>query len=66
MWGIEARLMGALCRISGMVQGCVILAAMSVSGSIEGQRVRVRNLEALDGTPIIRLKPVLGVDVVER
>ncbi len=27
--------------------------------SIDGQRVRVRNLEALDGTPIIDLKPVL-------
>jgi tRNA-Thr(GGU) m(6)t(6)A37 methyltransferase TsaA len=28
--------------------------------SIEGQRVRVRNLEALDGTPIVDLKPVLN------
>ncbi len=27
--------------------------------SIDGQRVRVRNLEALDGTPILDLKPVL-------
>ncbi|MQA74366.1 MAG: tRNA (N6-threonylcarbamoyladenosine(37)-N6)-methyltransferase TrmO [Solirubrobacterales bacterium] len=27
--------------------------------SIEGTRVRVRNLEALDGTPVIDLKPVL-------
>ena len=28
--------------------------------SIEGPRVRVRNLEALDGTPIVDVKPVLG------
>ena len=28
--------------------------------SIEGERVRVRNLEAVDGTPILDLKPVLG------
>jgi tRNA-Thr(GGU) m(6)t(6)A37 methyltransferase TsaA len=27
--------------------------------SIEGRRMRVRNLEALDGTPIVDLKPVL-------
>jgi tRNA-Thr(GGU) m(6)t(6)A37 methyltransferase TsaA len=26
---------------------------------IEGSRVRVRNLEALDGTPIVDLKPVI-------
>jgi tRNA-Thr(GGU) m(6)t(6)A37 methyltransferase TsaA len=28
--------------------------------SIEGRRVRVRNLEALNGTPIVDIKPVLG------
>jgi tRNA-Thr(GGU) m(6)t(6)A37 methyltransferase TsaA len=28
---------------------------------IEGTRVRVRNLEALDGTPIVDVKPVLNV-----
>ena len=27
--------------------------------SVEGTRVRVRNLEALDGTPIVDVKPVL-------
>jgi tRNA-Thr(GGU) m(6)t(6)A37 methyltransferase TsaA len=27
---------------------------------IDGIRIRVRNLEALDGTPIVDLKPVLG------
>ena len=27
--------------------------------SIDGARVRVRNLEALDGTPVLDLKPVL-------
>lgn len=33
--------------------------------SIEGERVRVRNLEALDGTPILDVKPLLG-DAHER
>lgn len=33
--------------------------------SIEGGRVRVRNLEAIDGTPVIDVKPVLG-GVLER
>jgi tRNA-Thr(GGU) m(6)t(6)A37 methyltransferase TsaA len=33
--------------------------------AIEEARVRVRNLEAVDGTPILDLKPVLG-DVSER
>ena len=28
--------------------------------SIEGRRLRVNNLEALDGTPIVDVKPVLG------
>ena len=34
--------------------------------SIDGARVRVRNLEALDGTPIVDVKPVLGDDIRER
>jgi tRNA-Thr(GGU) m(6)t(6)A37 methyltransferase TsaA len=34
--------------------------------AIDGRRVRVRNLEALDGTPIIDLKPVLSEDIGER
>ncbi|HEU4941780.1 MAG TPA: tRNA (N6-threonylcarbamoyladenosine(37)-N6)-methyltransferase TrmO [Gaiellaceae bacterium] len=34
--------------------------------SIEGGRVRVRNLEAIDGTPIVDVKPVLRGDVRER
>jgi tRNA-Thr(GGU) m(6)t(6)A37 methyltransferase TsaA len=34
--------------------------------SIEGPRVRVRPLEALDGTPIVDVKPVLSADVSER
>jgi tRNA-Thr(GGU) m(6)t(6)A37 methyltransferase TsaA len=33
---------------------------------IDGGRVRVHNLEALDGTPIVDLKPVLSSDVCER
>ena len=28
--------------------------------SIEGRRLRVRDLEAVDGTPIVDIKPVLG------
>jgi tRNA-Thr(GGU) m(6)t(6)A37 methyltransferase TsaA len=34
--------------------------------SIEGPRVLVRNLEALDGTPILDVKPVLSADIGER
>ena len=34
--------------------------------SIEGGRIRVRNLEAVDGTPILDVKPVLSSDVSER
>ncbi len=34
--------------------------------SIDGGRVRVRNLEALDGTPIIDVKPLLSGDIAER
>src|SRR5262245_42026067 len=34
--------------------------------AIEGTRVRVRSLEALDGTPIIDLKPVLAGDMARR
>jgi tRNA-Thr(GGU) m(6)t(6)A37 methyltransferase TsaA len=34
--------------------------------AIEGTRVRVRQLEAIDGTPIIDVKPVLSENVHER
>jgi tRNA-Thr(GGU) m(6)t(6)A37 methyltransferase TsaA len=34
--------------------------------SIDGARIRVRNLEAVDGTPIVDVKPVLSSDVSER
>ena len=34
--------------------------------SIDGARVRVHNLEAVDGTPIVDVKPVLSADVSER
>lgn len=34
--------------------------------AIEGKRVRVRNLEAVDGTPIVDMKPVLSSDSSER
>ena len=34
--------------------------------AIEGDRVRVRNLEAVDGTPIVDVKPVLSRDSSER
>lgn len=34
--------------------------------SIDGERLRVRNLEAVDGTPIVDVKPVLSSDIDER
>lgn len=34
--------------------------------AIEGGRIRVRHLEALDGTPIVDLKPVLSADLRRR
>ncbi len=34
--------------------------------AIDGPRVRVRQLEALDGTPIVDVKPVLSGDVSQR
>ncbi|MGH7573229.1 MAG: tRNA (N6-threonylcarbamoyladenosine(37)-N6)-methyltransferase TrmO, partial [Gemmatimonadota bacterium] len=34
--------------------------------AIDGRRMRVRNLEALDGTPIIDVKPTLSGDISER
>ena len=34
--------------------------------AIEGPRVRVRSLEALDGTPIIDIKPILSKDLSQR
>jgi tRNA-Thr(GGU) m(6)t(6)A37 methyltransferase TsaA len=34
--------------------------------SIDGDRVRVRNLEAVDGTPILDVKPTLSSDISER
>jgi tRNA-Thr(GGU) m(6)t(6)A37 methyltransferase TsaA len=33
---------------------------------IDGNRLRVRDLEALDGTPVLDLKPVLSADVEAR
>jgi tRNA-Thr(GGU) m(6)t(6)A37 methyltransferase TsaA len=34
--------------------------------AIDGARVRVRSLEALDGTPVIDIKPILSEDVSQR
>jgi tRNA (Thr-GGU) A37 N-methylase len=34
--------------------------------SMDGVRVLVRNLEAIDGTPVLDLKPVLSSDVSRR
>lgn len=33
---------------------------------VEGERIKVRNLEALDGTPVVDVKPVLSADASER
>jgi tRNA-Thr(GGU) m(6)t(6)A37 methyltransferase TsaA len=34
--------------------------------AIDGRRVSVRNLEALDGTPILDVKPILSGDISKR
>jgi tRNA (Thr-GGU) A37 N-methylase len=34
--------------------------------SIAGGRAQVRNLEAVDGTPIVDVKPTLSSDITER
>jgi tRNA-Thr(GGU) m(6)t(6)A37 methyltransferase TsaA len=34
--------------------------------AVEGARVRVRSLEAIDGTPIVDVKPVLSPDIARR
>ena len=34
--------------------------------AVDGGRVQVRNLEALDGTPIIDVKPILSPDISQR
>jgi tRNA-Thr(GGU) m(6)t(6)A37 methyltransferase TsaA len=34
--------------------------------AVEGRRVQVRRLEAIDGTPILDIKPVLNEDVTRR
>ena len=34
--------------------------------AVNGRRVRVRNLEALDGTPIVDVKPILSDDISQR
>jgi tRNA-Thr(GGU) m(6)t(6)A37 methyltransferase TsaA len=34
--------------------------------AIEGPRMKVRDLEALDGTPIVDVKPVLSEEISER
>jgi tRNA (Thr-GGU) A37 N-methylase len=34
--------------------------------SIEDGRMKVRNLEALDGTPVVDVKPVLSGEISER
>ncbi len=34
--------------------------------AIDGRRVRARNLEVLDGTPIIDVKPILSGDISQR
>ena len=37
-----------------------------VIAEIEGARIRVRSLEAIDGTPILDIKPVLSPNIAER
>jgi tRNA-Thr(GGU) m(6)t(6)A37 methyltransferase TsaA len=33
---------------------------------VDGERIKVRNLEALDGTPVVDVKPVLSEEISER
>jgi tRNA-Thr(GGU) m(6)t(6)A37 methyltransferase TsaA len=33
---------------------------------VDGERIKVRNLEALDGTPVVDVKPVLSKEISER
>jgi tRNA-Thr(GGU) m(6)t(6)A37 methyltransferase TsaA len=33
---------------------------------VDGRRIKVRNLEAFDGTPIVDVKPVLSSEISER
>jgi tRNA-Thr(GGU) m(6)t(6)A37 methyltransferase TsaA len=37
-----------------------------VIAEIDGARIRVRSLEALDGTPILDVKPLLSPNIAER
>ena len=34
--------------------------------AVDGRRLQVRNLEALDGTPIVDVKPILAEDIGQR
>jgi tRNA-Thr(GGU) m(6)t(6)A37 methyltransferase TsaA len=34
--------------------------------AVEGRRIRVRSLEAVDGTPILDVKPILSADIEKR
>jgi len=34
--------------------------------AIEGRRMKVNSLEALDGTPVVDVKPVLSAEISER
>jgi len=34
--------------------------------AVDGAELRVRHLEALDGTPVVDIKPVLGADPADR
>ena len=54
----------AIAIIGGLVTSTVLtlLVIPTVYEVLHGARVRVRNLEALDGTPIVDVKPVLDRD----
>jgi tRNA (Thr-GGU) A37 N-methylase len=34
--------------------------------AVDGSAVRVRDLEAVDGTPVLDVKPILGGDAADR
>lgn len=53
-------------RVQVTLSGQPRYRAMTSITAIDGLQLRVRSLEALDGTPIIDVKPVLGEGIDER
>jgi tRNA (Thr-GGU) A37 N-methylase len=63
--GVDAGTSGQLERRQRLRPNPIGMHRISVA-AIEGNRIRVSDLEAVDGTPILDLKPVLSAAVDER